>query len=153
MKKTLGLVCASYSLPKWQAIKLAFFASWFIIIFKAMAILDEDAIHQLRFLGNCPPTPPLTQNFAPSEMQMLSLSSGRGMWAVSQRTIIVELGVPWPLACHYKGPYSSPTHFFVAQQLRNGLVIQRPWVQVLLRSLAGFVLGSSEFKSLAMLVT
>ena len=39
-----------------------------------MAILDEDATDQLRFLGNCPPTPPLTQNFAPSEMQMLTLS-------------------------------------------------------------------------------
>ena len=39
-----------------------------------MAILDEDATDQLRFLGNCPPTPPLKQNFAPSEMQMLTLS-------------------------------------------------------------------------------
>ena len=27
-----------------------------------------------RFLGNCPPTPPLTQHFAPSETQMLTLS-------------------------------------------------------------------------------
>ena len=98
--------------PNGQPLKLAFFASWFIIIFKAMAILDEDAIDQLRFLGNCPPTPPLTQNFAPSEMQMLTLSEGRGRWAVSQRNIIVELEVPWPLAHHYKGPYSSPTRFF-----------------------------------------
>ena len=27
-------------------------------------------------LGNCPPTPPLTQHFAPSEVQMLTLSPG-----------------------------------------------------------------------------
>ena len=39
-----------------------------------MAILDEDAIDQFRFLGNCPPTPPLTQNSVPSEMQLLTLS-------------------------------------------------------------------------------
>ena len=29
---------------------------------------------QFRFLGNCPPTPALTQHFAPSETQMLTLS-------------------------------------------------------------------------------
>lgn len=32
---------------------------------------------------NCSPTPPLTQDFAPSETQMLTLSLGRGRWAVS----------------------------------------------------------------------
>ena len=29
---------------------------------------------QFRFQGNCPPTPPLTQHFAPTETQMLTLS-------------------------------------------------------------------------------
>ena len=36
-------------------------------------LLDERA-DQFRFLGNCPPTRPLTQHFAPSETQMLTLS-------------------------------------------------------------------------------
>ena len=33
-----------------------------------------DVSDQFRFLGNCPPTPPLTQHFASSETQMLTLS-------------------------------------------------------------------------------
>ena len=32
-----------------------------------------DVSDQFRFLGNCPPTPPLTQHFASTEMQMLTL--------------------------------------------------------------------------------
>ena len=35
------------------------------------------------FLGNCPPTPPLSQHFALSEKQVLMLTHGRGRWAVS----------------------------------------------------------------------
>ena len=33
-----------------------------------------DVSDQFKFLGNCPPTPPLTQHFASSETQMLTLS-------------------------------------------------------------------------------
>ena len=40
----------------------------------------------IRFLGNCPPTPPLSQNFALSEKQVLMLFYGRGRWAVSPET-------------------------------------------------------------------
>ena len=32
-----------------------------------------DVSDQFRFLGNCPPTPPLTQHFASTETQMLTL--------------------------------------------------------------------------------
>ena len=41
-------------------------------------------LDQFRFLGNCPPTPPLTQHFAPSKKQVLMLTEGRGRSAVSQ---------------------------------------------------------------------
>ena len=41
-------------------------------------------LDQFRFLGNCPPTPPLTQHFAPSKQQVLMLTEGRGRSAVSQ---------------------------------------------------------------------
>ena len=33
---------------------------------------------QFRFVGNFPPTPPLTQHFAPSETQVLNVESGEG---------------------------------------------------------------------------
>ena len=38
-----------------------------------MDSLATKVMGQFRFLGNCPPTLPLTQHFAPSEMQMLTL--------------------------------------------------------------------------------
>ena len=44
---------------------------------------------QFRFLGNCPPTPSLTQHFAPSETYMLTLSQGSGRWAVSQKPKLI----------------------------------------------------------------
>ena len=41
------------------------------------AFLGHEGLRdQLRFLGNCPPTPPVTQHFAPSETQMLTLGEG-----------------------------------------------------------------------------
>ena len=39
---------------------------------------------------NCPPTPPLTQHFAPSETQMLTSSEGRGRWAVSLKPKLIR---------------------------------------------------------------
>ena len=36
-----------------------------------------------RFLGNCPPTPPLSHHFALSEKKLLMLAEGRGRWVVS----------------------------------------------------------------------
>ena len=41
-----------------------------------------------RFLGNCPPTPPLSQLFAPSDKKVLMFSLGRGIWAVSQKRLM-----------------------------------------------------------------
>ena len=41
------------------------------------------------FLGNCPPSPPLSQHFALSEKQVLMLTYGRGRWAVSQKCITI----------------------------------------------------------------
>ena len=37
------------------------------------------------FLGNCPPTPPLSQHFVLSEKYELMLAWGMGMWAVSRK--------------------------------------------------------------------
>ena len=36
--------------------------------------MAPDELDQFRFLENCPPTPSLTQRFAPSERQMLMLT-------------------------------------------------------------------------------
>ena len=36
---TFGLVHASYSLPKWQAVKLTFFAPWYLIQFWSDQVL------------------------------------------------------------------------------------------------------------------
>ena len=44
---------------------------------------------QFRFLGNCPPTPPLSQHFALSEKQVLMLDLGRGRWAASQKPKLI----------------------------------------------------------------
>ena len=40
------------------------------------------------FLGNCPPTPPLSQHFARSEKKVLILAQGRGRWAVTQKRMM-----------------------------------------------------------------
>ena len=44
------------------------------------------------FLGNCPPTPPLSQHVALSETYVLMLALGRGRWAVSQKRIMILMG-------------------------------------------------------------
>ena len=42
---------------------------------------------QSRFLGNCPPSPPISQHFALSEKRVLTfMAQGRGRWASSQKT-------------------------------------------------------------------
>ena len=43
---------------------VAFYQHWFL----------KRISGQFRFLGNCPPTPALTQHFAPSETKMLTFS-------------------------------------------------------------------------------
>ena len=40
----------------------------------SQSITREEIMDQFRFLGNCPPTPPLAQHFAPSEKQALMLT-------------------------------------------------------------------------------
>ena len=54
-----GIICSLSGI-----LVVAFYQHWFL-----KRISD-----QIKFLGNCPPTPPLTQHFAPSETQMLTLS-------------------------------------------------------------------------------
>ena len=39
VEMTFGLVHASYSLPKWQAVKLTFFAPWYLIQFWSDQVL------------------------------------------------------------------------------------------------------------------
>ena len=41
------------------------------------------------FLGNCLPTPPLSQHFALSEKYVSMVAYGRGRWAVSQKRIMI----------------------------------------------------------------
>ena len=54
--------------------------------------MAPDELDQFRFLENCPPTPSLTQSFAPSETQMLmlTLSWGKGRWAVSHKPKLIR---------------------------------------------------------------
>ena len=54
-----GIICSLSGIKV-----VAFYQHWFL-----KRISDE-----IKFLGNCSPTPPLTQHFAPSETQMLTLS-------------------------------------------------------------------------------
>ena len=76
-----GLVNVSFSLPKWQAVKMTFFAPcsisfiflhvfFFVCVFLLLFLLE-----QFRFLGNCLPTPPPGQHFAKS---VLSVNVGLG---------------------------------------------------------------------------
>ena len=47
-------------------------------------------LDQFRCLGNYPPTPPLTQYFAPSEMQNnVNIELGEGRWAVSKKPNLI----------------------------------------------------------------
>ena len=44
------------------------------------------------FLGNCPPTPPLSQHVALSEMCVLMLALARGRCAVFQKRMMILVG-------------------------------------------------------------
>ena len=46
---------------------------------------------QFRFQGNCPPTPPLTQHFAPTETNV-DVELARGRWAVSSKPKLIPKG-------------------------------------------------------------
>ena len=52
-------------------------------------IIQEDEDH-FTFLGNCPPTPPLSQNFALSKNYVLMLVKGRGRWAGSKKRKMIR---------------------------------------------------------------
>ena len=49
-----------------------------------------DKTDQFMFLGNCPPTTPLTQHFALSEKSVIMLAWGRGRWVTSQKPKIIN---------------------------------------------------------------
>ena len=51
---------------------------------------SEKTRDQFRLQRNCPPTPPITQHFVPSETQMLTLSDGRGSWVDSQKPKLIQ---------------------------------------------------------------
>ena len=45
---------------------------------------------QYQYLGNCPPTPPLTQQQSIDNNLRLMLGQGRGRWAVAQILILIR---------------------------------------------------------------
>ena len=47
-------------------------------------------IGQFSFLGNCPPTHPLSQHYALSGKLVLMLAQGRGRWAVSHKAKLIR---------------------------------------------------------------
>ena len=49
-----------------------------------------DKTDQFMFLGDCPPTTPLTQHFALSEKSVIMLAWGRGRWVTSQKPKIIN---------------------------------------------------------------
>ena len=51
--------------------------------------LLED-LDQYQYLGNCPPTPPLTQQQSIDNMLGLMLGQGRGRWVVAQILILIR---------------------------------------------------------------
>ena len=73
VEMTSGLVNASFSLPEWQAVKMTFFAPFSIsfifldVFFFVGVFLLLFLLEQCGFLGNCLPTPPPSQHFAPSQ--------------------------------------------------------------------------------------
>ena len=50
----------------------------------------QDHLDQYQYLGNCPPTPPLTQEQSIDDKLRLMLSQGRGRWAVAQILILIQ---------------------------------------------------------------
>ena len=65
----------------------------------------EDIVRmdQYQYLGNCSPTPPLTQQQSIDNKSRLMLSQRRGRWAVAQILILIRKnqgkvkGKVWPL--------------------------------------------------------
>ena len=48
-------------------------------------------LDQYQYLGNCPPTPPLTQQQSIDNKLRLMLGWGRGRWAVAQILILIQV--------------------------------------------------------------
>ena len=65
-----------------------FFWFYFARIFTIR--LGPNFSDQLRFPGNCPPTPPLSHHFALSEKQLFMLAQGRGRLAVFQEPKLIQ---------------------------------------------------------------
>ena len=59
----------------------------YFLPFSGIAFSD----HYMLLLGNCPPTPPLSQHFTLSEKLSVNVGLGRGRSAVSQKRIIIRL--------------------------------------------------------------
>ena len=76
-----------------------------------------DFLDHFMFLGNCPPTPPLSHYFALSEKEVLVLVQGRGRWAVSQAKLLLNLTCP-----NGKNQVRCPlTKSLTIRQARSGL--------------------------------
>ena len=56
----------------------------------AILIRYDKKKDQFRFLGNCPPTPPLSQHYHLFLTWGKMLASGRGRWAVSQKPKLMQ---------------------------------------------------------------
>ena len=52
--------------------------------------IRETKLDQYQYLGNCPPTPPLTQQQSIDNKLRLMLGQGRGRWAVAQILILIH---------------------------------------------------------------
>ena len=48
---------------------------------------------QYQYLGNCPPTPPLTQQQSIDSKLGLMLGLGRGRWAVARILILIQRNI------------------------------------------------------------
>ena len=66
-----------------------------LVVEQRMTSLSLVKLLWIRFLGNCPPTPPLSHLFALSEKQVLMLPQGRGRWAVSQKSKLIRCLLIW----------------------------------------------------------
>ena len=59
---------------------------------------------QYQYLGNCPPTPPLTQQQSIDNKSGLMFGWGRGRWAVTQILILIHFYSPI-----FTLPFSGPS--------------------------------------------
>ena len=82
-------------------VSLVFPSFFFTLLATLKSIVIMKYSDQYQYLGNCPPTPPLTQQQSIDNKFRLMLGQGRGRWAVAQILILIQILLTLPYIMYH----------------------------------------------------